>query len=274
MKRIVHLSDLHFGRDRPDLLQPLLAAVNGLQADLVVISGDFTQRARADEFRAAAAFIKALAGPVLSVPGNHDVPLDNLIWRLFLPWRRYKHWINANLEPQFSDAEIVVICVNTVNRFVWQQGWFRSRAIGRICAAFAGSAHRRIHIVVAHHPLEHPEGEHKSLMRGAEKGLRTLSDNGTDVVLSGHLHSWRAEPFAHLEGRASALQIHAGTSLSNRLRGEVNDFNLLEVEPGKIAVHRYGFDDGSAGFARAATVDFVAGPDGWHRNGVTATHRQ
>ena len=266
MRRIVHLSDLHFGRDRPELLKPLLAAVNGLGADLVVISGDFTQRARVEQFKAAAGFIKALQAPVLSVPGNHDVPLDNLIWRMFLPWRRYKVWINKDLEPQFADEDIVVICVNTVNRFVWQQGWLRSRALHRITAAFAGGAHRRIHIVVAHHPLEHPEGEQKSLMRGAVRGLRTLSDNGTDVVLSGHLHNWRAEPFARVEGQASALQIHAGTSLSNRLRGEVNDFNLLEVERGRITVHRYGFADEAEMFARATSVTFIAGPEGWTRD--------
>lgn len=268
MRRIAHLSDLHFGRDRPELLQPLLDAVNALRPDLVVMSGDLTQRAREDQFRAAAAFIKAVEAPVLSVPGNHDVPLDNLIWRLFLPWRRYKQWINPDLEPQFADAEIVVIGVNTVNRFVWQQGWFRSRALRRVSAAFAGGAHRRVHIVVAHHPLEHPDGEPKSLMRGAARGLRSLSDNGTDLVLSGHLHSWRAELFANVAGLASALQVHAGTSLSDRMRGEVNDFNLLEVERSKIIVHRYGFADGADSFVLAASVTFSAGPEGWTRSDV------
>ena len=155
MRRVVHLSDLHFGRDRAEVLQPLLQTVNALSPDLVVLSGDFTQRARVSEFQAAAAFIAALTSPTLSIPGNHDVPLDNLFLRIFMPWHRYRRWINRDLEPGFADAEIVVVGVNTVNRFVWQQGWFKSRALRKIHAAFDGST--RVHIVAAHHPLDDPE---------------------------------------------------------------------------------------------------------------------
>ena len=189
MRRLVHLSDLHFGRDRAEVLAPLLVAVNAQTADLVIISGDFTQRATDDEFAAAAAFIKGLQAPTLCVPGNHDVPLHNLFLRVFMPWRRYRRWINSDLNPTFQDDEVVVIGVNTVNPFTWQRGWFRSRALRRVCAAFGKSTNARRHIVVAHHPLEHLPGEEKSLLRGATTGLKRLSECGVDVVLSGHLHN-------------------------------------------------------------------------------------
>ena len=263
MRRIVHLSDLHFGRDRPEVLGPLTHAVNALAPDLVIISGDFTQRATEQQFAAAAAFMKALQAPTLSVPGNHDVPLHNLFMRIFLPWRRYRRWINTDLQPTFADAEIVVIGVNTVNPFAWQRGWFRSRAVRRACAAFRNSTGARAHIVVAHHPLEHLPGEAKSLMRGATDGLRHLTECGVDAVLSGHLHSWRAEPFVHVAGRASALQIHAGTTLSNRLRGEINDFNLLEIDNDRMTVIRHAFTDSLATFAVISSVTFRSTPDGW-----------
>ena len=257
------MSDLHFGRDRAELLAPLLLAVNQLDPDVMVISGDLTQRATAAQFSAAAAFIGNLAAPVITIPGNHDLPLHNLFWRVVLPWRRYRHWINADLEPKFVDTEIAVIGVNTVNRFAWQQGWFRARAIRRVCAEFGGSTDKRTHIVVVHHPLEHLPDEHKRLMRNASRGIQALSDCGADVVLSGHLHNWRADPFATVDGRRSAVQVHAGTSLSNRLRGEVNDFNLLEIEQGKITVHRHAFSDATSTFTAVASVTFIAGLGGW-----------
>ena len=265
MRRLVHMSDLHFGRDRQEVLDPLLQAVNRLDPDLVVISGDLTQRATARQFEAAAAFIRDLASPVISIPGNHDLPLHNLVLRIFLPWHRYRHWISADLEPMFVDDEVVVIGVNTVNRFAWQQGWLRSRTLRRISTEFGGSAGERTRVVVVHHPLEHLAEERKSLMRNAARGIQALSDCGTDVVLSGHLHSWRADPFATVVGRASALQVHAGTSLSNRLRGEINDFNLLEIEPGKITVCRHTFNDASSTFTGTISVTFIAGPEGWRR---------
>lgn len=266
MKRLLHLSDLHFGRDRQELLQPLSRAVNLLDPDLVIISGDLTQRATVTQFEAAAAFIRGLAPPVITIPGNHDLPLHNLFLRIFFPWHRYRRWINSDLDPKYVDNEVVVVGVNTVNRFAWQQGWLRSRALRRICMEFGKAAGERTRIVVVHHPLEHLPDERKSLMRNAAVGIQALSDCGADIVLSGHLHSWRADTFAAVAGRSSTVQVHAGTSLSNRLRGEVNDFNLLEIEAGKIKVLRHAFSDMSATFTVAASVMFVAGPNGWIRD--------
>lgn len=257
------MSDLHFGRDRPALLEPLRQAVNGLAPDLIVISGDLTQRATDLQFAAAAAFIQGLTSRVITIPGNHDLPLHNLFLRIFLPWRRYRRWIAADLEPRFSDSEIVVIGVNTVNRFAWQQGWLRTRAIRKICTAFAGEDAPRVRVVVVHHPMEQVIDDTKRLMRNAGPGLKALSDCGTDLVLSGHLHNWRAEPFAAVEGQRSALQVHAGTSLSNRLRGEINDFNLLEISSDQITVRRHAFNDSSGMFSAVAASTFLPGRAGW-----------
>lgn len=81
MSRIIHLSDLHFGKDRPDLLGPLEDSVNGLNAELVVISGDLTQRARNHQFAAARDFIDKIKAPVLTVPGNDDILLHRPLTR-------------------------------------------------------------------------------------------------------------------------------------------------------------------------------------------------
>ncbi|WP_223427880.1 metallophosphoesterase family protein [Tateyamaria pelophila] len=78
MKRLLHVSDLHFGRDRPELLSPLIDKINTLAPDLVAISGDLTQRARAAQFARARELIDRIESLVLVVPGNHDTPLDNL----------------------------------------------------------------------------------------------------------------------------------------------------------------------------------------------------
>ena len=263
MKRLVHLSDLHFGRDRAELLDPLLRAIRELQPHLVVISGDLTQRATAEQFKAAAGFIEKIGIQVLTIPGNHDVPLHNVLMRFFLPWWRYRRWINRDLEPTYADDAMTVVGVNTVDPFSWERGWLTSRAMRRACQVFRAATDRRIHVLVAHHPLDHAPDEPKQLMRGATRGIGHLRDCGADVVLSGHLHSWRAEPFASVEGQHAPLQVHAGTSLSNRLRGEDNDFNLLELEPGSITVVRHAYDDANAGFVPMTTRVFRLTLSGW-----------
>ena len=76
-------------------------------------------------------------------------------------------------------------------------------------------------------------------MRGADSAMAQFIEAGADMILSGHLHSWRAEPFAEQSDVTATLQIHAGTSLSDRTRGEENDFNLIEIDGETIAVTRY-----------------------------------
>ena len=263
MRRIAHLSDLHFGRDRPELLDPLVEAVNELEPDLAAISGDLTQRARPSQFRAARDFIDRLEAPVLAVPGNHDVPLHNLFLRFLWPWRQYRKWISPDLEPEFHDSEMIVLGVNTVNPMAHQSGWFTPRALDRVRNAFCNTRGRRARIVLAHHPLEHLPGEKKKLMRGADEAMEELGRLNTDIVLSGHLHSWRADPFAEKPGRNAVLQVHAGTGLSTRLRGQDNDFNLLEIDDGLIDVTRYAAAEDDDSFAMAQTRRFVTRAEGW-----------
>ncbi|HET7408754.1 MAG TPA: metallophosphoesterase [Paracoccaceae bacterium] len=262
MARLIHISDLHFGRTRGELLRPLIGQLNALEADLIAISGDLTQRARSSQFRAARAFLDRLEAPVLVVPGNHDVPLEDLLQRVLFPYRRYRKWIGEDLEPSFENGEMAVLGINTVNPLAWQRGKIGGRAVRRVCHAF-GKVDGRVRIVVAHHPLEHRPTDTKALTRGAAQAVDAFAECGADIVLTGHLHSWRAEPFAERVGRRGALQVHAGTGLSTRLRGEENDFNVLTVGPAEVVVERHAAGHGAEAFAPVQRAVFRSGPEGW-----------
>ncbi len=259
MKRILHLSDLHFGRTRPDLLDPLVSLANDLAPDLIAVSGDFTQRARVWQFEAAAAFVARLNAPVISVPGNHDTPLDNIAVRFMNPWGRYRRYICDETEPEFVDDEVAVIGVNTVNRFSWQRGKVGSHTIDRVCSAFAGRKDGRAHVVMLHHPLEHLAEDTKSPMHGARAAVARLGRCGADVVLSGHLHNARVAPFTAAPG---VLFVQAGTGLSTRLRDETNNFNLLRVAPDLVEIDRYGAT-GNPRFTIEGTAGFERSDHGW-----------
>ena len=261
MRRIVHLSDLHFGRERPELIGPLLAAIEALAPDLVAISGDLTQRARDREFRAARAFLDALPAPVLVVPGNHDVPLHLPVRRMLVPWRGWRRWIGADLEPIVEDGEMTVVGVNSVDPLSWQTGRLSRRRLARACGRLGAAPGPRARVVVAHHPLVHPEGSTKRPIPGAEGALRRLSGCGMDLILSGHLHAWHVGPFAEQEHDGSAIQVHAGTGLSTRVRGEPNDFNAIEMAPGRIAVTRHVAAEGA--YAPAEARVFAPRGEGW-----------
>jgi len=247
--RIVHISDLHFGRDDATLIAPLHEAIATARPDLVVVSGDMTQRARRAQFRAARAFLDRLPAPWLCVPGNHDVPLYNLAARLLWPYAGYKRHISRCLRPEFRTDGVLVQSLNTAWPFAWQRGHLRRRHLQEVCKNFG--AFKGARILVAHHPFQQSPETKKELMPNAETALHELADSGVDAILTGHLHRWYAEPFVARTG-GSILQVHVGTGLSTRLRGQENDFAILDIEERQCTVTR-----------------MIAGSDGQFRQDMT-----
>src|SRR5947209_3581481 len=113
MRKIVHLSDLHFGRIDERVVGPLAEVVRELRPSLVVVSGDLTQRARSSEFREARAFLDSLPRPQVVVPGNHDVPLWDVLARFSRPLEKFRRYISDDTEPLYEDEEMAVAGVNT-----------------------------------------------------------------------------------------------------------------------------------------------------------------
>jgi len=122
MRVLAHLSDLHFGRSEAAVVSSLVSALEKVRPDLIVISGDLTQRARPAQFREARAFLDALGAPTLVVPGNHDVPLYNVLQRFFTPLGRYRRYIGRDTEPVYHDEEIAVVGVNTARAATFKGG--------------------------------------------------------------------------------------------------------------------------------------------------------
>jgi len=85
MRTIAHIADLHFGTEDPHVAEVLLSELYDLKPSLIVISGDLTQRARKKEFIAAREYLNRMPKPYLVVPGNHDIPLFDIIRRFFAP---------------------------------------------------------------------------------------------------------------------------------------------------------------------------------------------
>jgi len=267
--RLLHLSDLHFGKERGGLIAPLLALAQDLRPDLVVISGDLTQRALAGQWRAAQAFVAQLPQPVLSVPGNHDVPLYNPLARLIRPFAGYRRAMGAELEPMLDCGDLLVIGVNTTDPMAWQRGVLRGRSLRRVADRLARARPGQLRVVALHHPLTTPPQTGKSPMRGAERGARALARAGADVILSGHLHIWAAAPFALHEGARSMLCVQAGTSLSSRVRGEDNDLNVIDFDRGLVTVTRWHTVGSDLGFVPGSVTRFQQDdPDGgWLASG-------
>jgi 3',5'-cyclic AMP phosphodiesterase CpdA len=264
MRTVVHLSDLHFGRVDDALLRPLQDLIVRLDPQLVVVSGDLTQRARTAEFIAAREFLDTLPKPQIVVPGNHDVSLHNLFNRFVRPLDKYRQIVTKDLAPQYIDDEIAVFGINTARSLTFKNGRIATAELSRLRAQLAELPLPRIKIIVTHHPFDLPEQlNHHELAGRAPAAMALFADTGADVLLAGHLHASHAGSSAARYPVAdyAALVVQAGTATSTRGRGESNSFNVLRIDSAVIAVERYHWlaasEQGPGNFALAATEHFV-----------------
>ncbi|HEX5341839.1 MAG TPA: metallophosphoesterase family protein [Duganella sp.] len=266
MRTIVHLSDLHFGRVDPDLLRPLQQLVTRLAPDVVVVSGDLTQRARTEEFKAARAWLDTLPGPQIVVPGNHDIPLYNVASRFLTPLRKYTRYVTLDLAPEYVDEEIAILGINTARSLTFKDGRVNKEQLAQMRQRMQAAGPDHTRIIVTHHPFDLPENFDKDdLVDRAPLAMQAFADCGVDVLLAGHLHSSHAGNSAQrykISGYA-ALVVQAGTATSTRGRGESNSFNVLRVQPDDVQVERYSWIEGTASFEPVHTEHFRRSGEVW-----------
>jgi 3',5'-cyclic AMP phosphodiesterase CpdA len=276
MRTLVHLSDLHFGKVDDSLLEPLRALVQRLDPDVVVVSGDLTQRAKSEQFEQAKAWLDTLPGPQIIVPGNHDISLYNVFRRFLQPLTRYKRYITDDLDPIYVDEEIAVLGVNTARSLTFKDGRVNKEQIATIKAQLGGLGDGIIRIIVTHHPFDLPQTEDDDdLVDRAPMAMKAFADCGVDLLLSGHMHISHAGNTAerHMIEDYAALVVQAGTATSTRGRGEVNSFNVVRVERDRIEVDRYGWDEIGKQFSLMKTEPFLRKGNVWsaHTEGLYAT---
>lgn len=229
---LLHISDPHFGTERPQVLEALLRLAHAQQPLQVVLSGDITQRARRVQFRAARRFVERLgAARVLVIPGNHDIPLFNLVARALWPYANYTRALGTDLEPVHDSPLCLVIALNTTRAHRHTNGEVSAQQVERVAQRLLRARPEQLRIVVVHQPVAVPrESDAHDLLRGHSDAVARWAQAGADMVMGGHIHLPYVLPLherrADLARRIWAVQ--AGTAVSQRVRGDVpNSVNLL-----------------------------------------------
>jgi len=270
MLSILHFSDIHFGPPfQPEVGEALLSFAHHTAPDLIVASGDFTQRAKPEQFRDARAFLDRLPpAPLVVTPGNHDVPVYRVFERLIDPYRNYRTYISEDLDTVTRIPGAVIVALNSTAPYLavtngrihrWQLEFARQ--------AFADTPPDCQRILVSHHHFAPPpDWEGAEAMPRAKRALDAFTRMGVDMILGGHLH--RAyignslDVYGGVDREHGIVIAQSGTSTSRRGRArerEKNTFNLIRVDSRLIRVTHYMYFDPAGGFVPTSRHIFFRG---------------
>lgn len=258
MSTVLHMSDPHFGTEVPEVVQALGRLGDHLKPDLIVLSGDITQRARAVQFAAARAFMDTFDAPKLVLPGNHDIPLFNLWARWQRPYAGYSAAFGDELEPVFSSPGLLVLGVNTTRAHRHKNGEVSAAQIDRTAHRLAQAKPEQLRVVVVHQPIEvaRERDAHDRLI-GHAAAQSAWAAAGADVVMGGHIHLPYVMPLPGLARPMWAVQ--AGTAVSKRVRpGAPNSVNVVRWHgaEGMCAVEQWDYATLEGAFVQVRVTQF------------------
>lgn len=248
--RLLHISDLHFGRPYvPEAGEALLEQARELEPDCIVVSGDLTQRAKVSQFRSARLFLDRLPlCPMMVVAGNHDIPLYRFWERLFAPYRNYLAFLPGRLDTVLTLPWATIVGLNSTSPYGRIRGGRLSDAQLALCESrFRSAPPEHLRVVVHHHQLNSALVGHESI-RNAEAVVEAYDRLGVDLVLAGHIHFAHAESIRSIVPKlehARTWIVHCGTTVSSRNRppeADSNSFNWIAVDRSEIRVTTYVCD--------------------------------
>ncbi len=241
--RIAHISDLHIftTADPPGILRAdAVARARALMADLsafpgldlVVITGDTVNDARAAEYAVLGDVLAGLSAPFLILPGNHD---DRAHLRALVPDRPYADAVRLYHLWRQGDARVIVLDTLAEGEIGGrlspaQLDWLEAT----LATPFDGHT-----LIALHHPPCAPAMgrlDGNILLEGNDR-LRAALDRlpRPATLLCGHMH----RPFAALFGR-SFVSAATSTAFQFALDLGAPDEPPTVTEPYHYAVHVLG----------------------------------
>lgn len=265
MKRVLHLSDVHFGAADEQIALEFLKFAKKLAPDITLLSGDISMRARLDELQAGRDFFHGLPMPRLCIPGNHDIPAGNQPYdRVFRPFHRYQTAMGNDLEPELRADGLHIVSLNSTRRigprFNWSEGDVSRQQLDRMREKFATGQRGDLRILMLHHPLLRPSACRRAVVFSGDELRTALAMSRVDLVVCGHFHRSLIAQVGPPAGWHSILS-QAPTLCSTRLKGERQGFHEIRMGEGTADVVRYQLRDNN--FVEISTTPFSRDGSGW-----------
>jgi len=276
MLTILHGSDLHFGKPfDANVAEVFREEIRRLSPDLLVLSGDFTQRAKVREFQEAREFLRSFPDlPLVVTPGNHDVPLYRVWERMFAPLRNYREFISSELDTVTSVGGATVVSLNTTAPLrAVVNGRLQDRQLLFAARALEDVPDEDLRVVVLHHHLASaPDYESDQLLPGFKTCLSAFGKMKVELILGGHLHrayiANSLDSYPQENGMPGIVMAHSGTTTSRRGRARErnkNSFNQIGITRDRLVITQHLLVAEEGGFVPIGSHTFPRRTEGFLR---------
>ncbi|MEO5715222.1 MAG: metallophosphoesterase [Luteolibacter sp.] len=266
--QLLHYSDPHFGAYDPRISRAAVEFAVELKPDLMVVSGDFSMRGRRFEFELARSWLRELPQPLVTLPGNHDVPgLNHLLDRFFSPFGRYREYISKTEEPTLSLGDIGVLATaNSSTPFGlhldWSRGFLSPFQIHALSTFFDTSIEGRLRVFGMHHPVVGSGVKERALVSPLILVRKFFEASKIDLLLAGHFHQSKICLYPQEEGSPRQIVVSQAPSIcSTRLKGEPNGFHLINLSQDEIGIELWRWH--GERFQPETTRVFHRSENGW-----------
>ncbi len=241
--RLLHYSDPHFGAFDARISRAAVEFAVELNPDLTVVSGDFSMRGRRFEFELARSWLRELPQPLVTLPGNHDVPgLNHILDRFFSPFGRYREYISATEEPALLLGQIGALATaNSSTPFGlhldWSRGFLSPFQIHALSTFYEALPEGRLRVFGMHHPVVGSGVKERALVSPLAMVRNFFETSRIDLLLAGHFHQSKICLFPESVDSARRIVVSQAPSIcSTRLKGEPNGFHLINLSPDEIEI--------------------------------------
>ena len=269
--RLLHYSDPHFGACDHRIAKAAVETAHKLAPDLTVVSGDFSMRGRHFEFRQARDWLAQLPEPVLTYPGNHDVPgLNHIADRFFSPFRRYRKYISETEEPTAMLGDVGAIATaNSSTPFGlhvdWSRGFLSPIQTQGLNSFYEELEEGHLRVFGMHHPVIGSGVKERALVAPMALVKSFFQTSKIDLLLAGHFHQSKIclfpEPSDKPREHGRIVVSQAPSICSTRLKGEPNGFHLLTLSRLDIEIELWRWK--GSDFQAESSKAFVHGEQGW-----------
>ena len=233
MTVIAHISDLHISDASFDeeILLKAINEINHLQPDMIILTGDITDKGYYKQFKQATRYLEMFEAPLFAIPGNHDARnLGYMTFEELIGERSWKLSVGDDFTVIGLDSSSPDENRGDIGRpqHLWLEHQLDECVINDNFSIVA----------LRHHVISIPQtGRERNVLSDSGDILKTLTTHEVDLVLSGHKHVpniWKIN---------NTVVVNAGSLCSDKLRGKnLNSYNVYIISEDEIEIYLHNVD--------------------------------